>query len=122
LQKTKPRILFVDDHEDTRLVILTWLGVVGYEVVAVDGVNEGLRLAKNEKFDLYLLDSKFGDGSGKELCEKIREFDQTTPIVFFSGELPTQQELNLVCGAQGYVMKPEFDALPKVIDRALHAA
>ena len=122
MQNTKPRILFVDDHEDTRLVILTWLGVVGYEVVAADGVNEGLKLAKNEKFDLYLLDSKFGDGSGKELCEKIREFDPITPIVFFSGELPTQQVLNLACGAQGYVMKPEFDALPKVIDRALHAA
>ncbi len=122
MQNTKPRILFVDDHEDTRLVILTWLGVVGYEVVAADGVNEGLKLAKNEKFDLYLLDSKFGDGSGKELCEKIREFDRTTPIVFFSGELPTQQVLNLACGAQGYVMKPEFDALPKIIDRALHAA
>ena len=119
---TRPRILFVDDNEDTRLIIVTWLGIVGYEVVAAASVNEGLRLAKSEKFDLYLLDSKFADGSGTELCEKIREFDRTTPIVFYSGEVPTRQELNLACGAQGFVMKPGFDDLPKVIESALKAA
>ncbi|HVG29140.1 MAG TPA: response regulator [Pyrinomonadaceae bacterium] len=122
MRDTKPRILFVDDHEDTRLVIITWLGVLGYEVRAAESGTEGLRMAREERFDLYLLDSRFADGTGKELCEKLREFDPTTPIIFYSGETPQRLKESMECDAQGYVVKPEFDALPKVIEGALNAA
>jgi CheY-like chemotaxis protein len=122
LKDTKPRILFVDDHEDTRLVIITWLGVLGYEVRAAESAVEGLKMARNESFDLYLLDSRFADGTGRELCEKLREFDPDTPIIFYSGESPQRLKDSMECDAQGYVVKPEFDALPKVIESALSAA
>jgi CheY-like chemotaxis protein len=122
LKDKKPRILFVDDHEDTRLVIITWLGVLGYEVRAAESGAEGLRMAREESFDLYLLDSRFADGTGRELCEKLREFDPDTPIIFYSGESPQRLKDSMECDAQGYVIKPEFDALPKVIESALSAA
>lgn len=122
MQKPKPRILFVDDHEDTRVVIVTWLSVLGYEVRAADCGSEALRIAREERFDLYLLDSRFADGTGKELCEKLREFDPTTPIIFYSGETPARLKDAMECDAQGYVLKPEFDALPRVIEQALSAA
>ncbi|HEX7957118.1 MAG TPA: response regulator, partial [Pyrinomonadaceae bacterium] len=73
-----PRILFVDDHEDTRFLISYLLGEWGYEVTVAKSVEDGLVLARRGNFDLYLLDSRFGDGSGTELCEGIREFDKTT--------------------------------------------
>ena len=117
------RILFVDDHEDTRSLMMTWLGVLGHEVVVAHSVNEGVRLAKSQTFDLYLLARRFTDGSGKELCEKIRVFDDTTPIVFYSGEMPArQEEMAAACGAQGYAIKPDFAALSRVISQALVAA
>ncbi|HEX8161566.1 MAG TPA: response regulator [Pyrinomonadaceae bacterium] len=122
MSKTRPRILFVDDHEDTRLVIITWLGVLGYEVRAAESAHEGLRMARDERFDLYLLDSRFADGTGRELCEKLREFDPATPIIFYSGETPQRLKESMECDAQGYVVKPEFDALPQVIESALNAA
>jgi two-component system, NtrC family, response regulator HydG len=122
VQKSKPRILFVEDHEDTRVVILTWLGVLGYDVRAASCAAEGIKMAHAEQFDLYLLDSRFADGTGKELCEKLREFDPATPIVFYSGETPQRLRDAMECDAQGYVIKPEFDALPKIIDQALSAA
>ncbi|MCA1630899.1 MAG: response regulator [Acidobacteria bacterium] len=122
MRESKPRILFVDNHEDTRLVIITWLGVLGYEVRAAESGAEGLRMARQEKFDLYLLDSRFADGTGRELCEKLREFDPETPIIFYSGETPQRLKDSMECDAQGYVIKPEFDALPKVIEGALNAA
>jgi CheY-like chemotaxis protein len=112
----------VDDHEDTRLVIITWLGVLGYEVRAAESAHEGLRMARDERFDLYLLDSRFADGTGRELCEKLREFDPATPIIFYSGETPQRLKESMECDAQGYVVKPEFDALPQVIESALNAA
>ncbi|MDT7809701.1 MAG: two-component system, chemotaxis family, chemotaxis protein CheY [Acidobacteriota bacterium] len=115
----RPRILFVDDHEDTRFLISYLLGVWGYEAVAARGVEEGRELARAGGFDLYLLDSRFTDGSGMELCESIREFDKETPIVFYSGDHPSRLKKALECDAQGFVLKPGFDALPKELERAL---
>ncbi|MCA1621906.1 MAG: response regulator [Acidobacteria bacterium] len=117
-----PRILFVDDHEDTRFLISYLLGGWGYEVAAARSVEEGLALARGGGFDLYLLDSRFADGSGAELCEGIREFDKETPIVFYSGDHPTRLKKSLDCDAQGFVLKPGFDALPRELERALGTA
>ena len=117
-----PRILFVDDHEDTRFLISYLLEAWGYEVVAVPSVEEGLALARGGGFDLYLLDSRFADGSGTELCEGIREFDKETPIVFYSGDHPSRLKKALGCDAQGFVLKPGFDALPRELERALGTA
>ena len=118
----RPRILFVDDHEDTRNLIVRLLAHWGYEVEAAGNVEDGLRLARQGTFDLYLLDSRFGALSGAELCEAIREFDPHTPIIFYSGDHPSRLKEALECNAQGFVMKPGFDDLPKEIERALHAA
>ena len=117
-----PRILFVDDHEDTRYLITYLLDAWGYEVEAAKSVEEGLQLARAGEFDLYLLDSRFADGSGMELCEGIREFDKTTPIVFYSGDHPSRLKKALDCDAQGFVLKPGLDALPRELERALSAA
>ena len=116
-----PRILFVDDHEDTRFLITYLLGAWGYVVVAARSVEEGLVLARGGGFDLYLLDSRFADGSGSELCEGIREFDKATPIVFYSGDHPSRLSKALECDAQGFVLKPGLDALPIELERALTA-
>lgn len=117
--KTRPRILFVDDHEDTRTLITLLLGGMGYEVVAAQSSGEGLKQALTRTFDLYLLDSRFEDGTGSELCEAIRAHDETTPIVFYSGEHPARLKEALECDAQGYVLKPGLDTLPREIERAL---
>jgi DNA-binding response OmpR family regulator len=118
----KSRVLFVEDHEDTRQLVALWLGMAGYEVETADGVAGALELARDKSFDLYLLDSRFADGTGKELCERLREFDEVTPIVFYSGETPEQLRKALECHAQNFVMKPELDALPLVIASTIEAA
>ena len=117
-----PRILFVDDHEDTRFLISYLLGEWGYEVTLAQSVEDGLELARRGGFDLYLLDSRFGDGSGTELCEGIREFDKRTPIVFYSGDHPSRLQKALECDAQGFVLKPGFEALTRELERALSTA
>ena len=114
-----PRILFVDDHDDTRFMIKEWLSQFNYEVATAESMADGLRLAKGEAFDLYILDSKLPDGRGTELCVKIREFDRATPIIFYTAEPPEQLRFELKDSAQEYVMKPEFDELEKAILRAI---
>jgi CheY-like chemotaxis protein len=114
-----PRILFVDDNADIRFMIKEWLSQLNYEVATAESMADGLRLAKINPFDLYILDTRFPDGRGTELCTKIREFDRSTPIIFYSGETPKQLRSDLKYGAQEYVMKPEFDELEKAILRAV---
>jgi DNA-binding response OmpR family regulator len=118
----KSRVLFVEDHGDTRDLVSMWLAMAGYEVETADGVAAALELARGRSFDLYLLDSRFADGSGKELCERLREFDEETPIVFYSGETPERLRAMLECKAQNFVMKPELEALPRVIASTIAAA
>ncbi|HEY0378994.1 MAG TPA: response regulator [Pyrinomonadaceae bacterium] len=118
----KPRILFVEDHDDTRFVIRLLLGHRGYQVETAETAYRGLELAQSEPFDLFLLDYQLADGNGKDLCEKIRQFDLDTPILFFSASHPKIQQDAVECGAQGFVLKPDIDALHSEIERALMAA
>ena len=117
----KPRILFVEDHADTRSMIRRLLGKQGYQIETAESLEEALKLARRETFDLFLLDYKLEDGNGKELCEKIREFDSDTPILFFSASHPKIQQEALECGAQGFILKPDIDRLHGEIDRVLNA-
>jgi DNA-binding response OmpR family regulator len=118
----RPRILFVDDHDDTRDFISFGLDSLGYEVVVTDCTAGGVRLAREGRFDLYLLDSKFREGSGAELCKAIREFDPTTPVIFFTGEHPSLLKDILACPVQGVVMKPDFEELKEKIISNLRPA
>jgi DNA-binding response OmpR family regulator len=122
MQTTKPRILFVDDNDDIRFMVTQLLGKSDYEVMTTDCVSEALKLARDEVFDLYLLDSRFPDGTGKDLCERIRKFDHNTPIVFYSGDAhESDKQRALSCGAQAYVTKPDIDGLPRTIARVMQA-
>jgi two-component system, OmpR family, KDP operon response regulator KdpE len=118
----RPRILYVDDHADTRFLLAALLGASGYDLTTAATADEGLRLARTKAFDLFLFDYKFGDGTGRELCERVRQFDPSTPILFFSGSHPALQQEALSCGAQGFVLKPDFDALKGEIRRSLGRA
>lgn len=120
--RKRPHILFVDDHEDTRTLLSYLLDANGYDLSSASSMTEGLRLARTEEFDLFLFDYKLRDGTGRELCEKIREFDARTPILFFSGSHPNVQQEALACGAQGFVLKPDLDSLRREIRQALRAA
>ena len=115
MQLTKRRILCVDDDDDTRWMLSIMLGQAGYEVKSASGVAEALKLVRTECFDLYLLDRTFADGTGLELCRRIREFDTQTPVVFFSGlALESDRQLGLEAGAQVHLVKP--DDLGRLVD------
>ena len=102
-----PRVLYIEDHEDTRELVTLVLEQRSYEVVTGSTIESGLALAGSQHFDLYLLDSWLPDGSGLDLCRRIREFDKATPVLFYSAaayEIDKSQALN--SGAQGYLIKP----------------
>ena len=106
LEKSR-RILYIEDHDDTRELVTLLLAQKSYIVITGSTIASGVALAGAEKFDLYLLDSWLPDGSGLELCKRIRQFDKTTPILFYSAAAyAADSELALNCGAQAYLVKP----------------
>jgi|SRR6185503_19486043 len=102
-----PRVLYIEDHEDTRELVTLVLEQRSYEVVTGSTIECGIALASSQEFDLYLLDSWLPDGSGVDLCRQIRQFDKATPILFYSAaayEIDKAQAIN--SGAQAYLIKP----------------
>ncbi len=98
-------ILFVEDDEDAQEIMT--LILTGYGFVIARNFTEGLRLAQQRYFDLYILDNWLPDGTGVELCRRIREFDPHTPVLFHSAaayEYDVQDALS--AGAQLYLTKP----------------
>jgi DNA-binding response OmpR family regulator len=125
-QKTR-RILYIEDHDDTRELVTLLLAQKSYEVVTGATIKHGVALAGAEDFDLYLLDSWLPDGSGLDLCRQIRQFDKTTPILFYSAAAyAADHESAMKCGAQAYLVKPSqpselCDLVTELIERSQEA-
>jgi DNA-binding response OmpR family regulator len=118
------RILCTEDDKDTRDLIIFLLQNEGYEVVCIETAEEAIHLAKAQPFDLYLIDSWLPNSSGATLTERIREFDDTTPILFYSGAAyDADKESARRAGAQAYLVKPaENEELIAEVTRLIAAS
>lgn len=118
---TRQRILYADDNEDACVMLITLLGFSNVEVTSARTINEALQFAAAEQFDLYLLDNRFPDGSGLELCHKLRESNPQTPIVFYSGDAgESHKQAGLAAGADTYLIKPAIDEVTATIFQHLN--
>lgn len=110
------RVLYADNNEDSRLMLSKLLEFSNIEVQSAPTINEALELAQNRQFDLYLLDTRFPEGTGLELCQKLKEFNAHIPVVFYSGEgFEINKTRGLEAGANVYLVKPDIDALAPTI-------
>jgi CheY-like chemotaxis protein len=101
------RVLYCEDDADTREMMCILLEAEGFEVVCPEDPHECLGLAKEQQFDVYLLDNFMPELPGIDLCEQIRQFDPHTPVVFFSGAAYRADKDNAIAaGAQAYITKP----------------
>ncbi|HZG52620.1 MAG TPA: response regulator [Pyrinomonadaceae bacterium] len=102
-------ILYVEDHDDTRVLMTMMLERAGFRVTSVETGTACLEAAQkgDQRFDLYLLNHTFPDASGVSICKLLRQFDPTTPIIFYSSRaMPQEKEAALEAGAQDYLIKP----------------
>jgi DNA-binding response OmpR family regulator len=119
----RKRILCVDDDQDTREMMHVLLGEYGYEAVIAASVPDALERARSGGPALCILDHWMTEGNGVDLCQQIRIFDSSTPIMFYSGAgYGTDIQKGLDAGAQAYLVKPDFDRLRPTIDRLVDEA
>ena len=80
------RILLIEDDEKIRNIVKEYFTAKSnqqYEIIGVATGDEGMEWANRNDYDLVLLDINLGDGSGFDVCKKLRE-DMQLPILFIS--------------------------------------
>lgn len=80
----------------------------GFEVDLVRTMNEALsHLPQVNTYDLLILDVTLPDGTGFEVCEKVRKQGNQIPIIFLTA---SDEEVNIIrgldSGGDDYVTKP----------------
>ena len=100
------KVLVVDDEKLIVKGIRFSLEQDGMEVdCAYDG-EEALQLAREQKFDMILLDIMLPKLSGTEVCQQIREFS-SVPIVMLTAKSEDMDKImGLEYGADDYITKP----------------
>jgi CheY-like chemotaxis protein len=110
--RTALRILLVEDHDDSRLMMVRLLGAAGYAVVAASGYAEALTKAQDGAFDVLIADLGLPDGSGWELPRRLRDEYRFAAIAVSGHGTPADIERSRAAGYCDHLIKPiNFDQL-----------
>ena len=100
------KILVVDDEKTLVKGIKFNLENEGYQVeCAYDGA-AAVELARNNKFDLLILDVMMPEVDGLEACMRIREFSNVPIIMLTAKSEDADKLMGFECGADDYLTKP----------------
>jgi len=103
------KILVIDDSRLSATYISNVLASEGYSVINAYSGTEGLKLVREEKPDLVLLDIVMEDISGFEVCKILRESESNNlmPIIMLTSQDSQEDKLiGLELGADDYIVKP----------------
>ncbi|OGF05521.1 MAG: hypothetical protein A2W00_01650 [Candidatus Eisenbacteria bacterium RBG_16_71_46] len=107
--ETKTRILIVDDEADLVAVLRFGLEIEGFEVLDAGDGEDGLRLAREQRPDLMLLDLMLPKLDGYQVCRALK-FDvryKAMPIFILSARSGDQdRRLARDMGADAFITKP----------------
>jgi len=103
------KILAVDDEEHIQELIKFNLENSGYKVICCGNGAEALKMAKEEDFDLILLDVMLPGIDGYDVCKDIRKDNNISniPIIMITAKSEELDKiLGLELGADDYMTKP----------------
>ena len=103
-------LILADDERTIRTTLTGLLEANGYAVRAAKNGAEALRLHRERRPDLMLLDVMMPKMSGYEVCETVRRTDTETPVLFLTALDSDRDELRgLDAGADVYISKTVSD-------------
>jgi len=114
-----PRLLVVDDHEDTCTGLKMILERRGYDITVAYTADQAVEKARREKFDLLISDIGLPDRSGYELMQEMRS--RGVPGIALSG-FGMESDVNRAhaAGFSEHLTKPiNFERLEEVIQQLL---
>ena len=105
----KIRVAVIEDNQVNIDLIRYQLKVEGFEVFIEKTGEKGLKMIKNQKPDLILLDVGLPDIDGFELCRNLRSDEMTKdyPIIMLTARTEDSDRIEaLKLGADDYITKP----------------
>jgi len=101
------RILVVEDEPAIAFGLQLDLKNEGYDVEIESDGESALRRARQEAFDLILLDVMLPRKDGFEVCRELRRGGSKTPVIMLTAKAQEAEKvLGLEIGADDYVTKP----------------
>jgi DNA-binding response OmpR family regulator len=101
------RILIVEDEPGIAMGLEEDLTLEGFGVETVADGEAAIRRARDEAFDLIVLDVMLPKKDGFQVCRELRRGGISTPIILLTARsLDVEKVLGLQLGADDYVTKP----------------
>jgi len=113
-------VLIVDDEENARKNITTYLNASGYEAVEADSIKNAKKQLSSLEIDIVILDVDLKDGKGTDLLIELNSLPVRIPVIMITGygdiEMAVEAMKN---GAHDFITKPiDFDNLTASLERA----
>lgn len=99
-------ILIVEDDISLNNGIMLSLKQMDYIFTQSYTLREAMEHMKHNTFQLILLDINLPDGSGYELCKRIRQFSKIPILIITANDLEIDEVTGLTLGADDYLTKP----------------
>jgi len=121
VNKKAKRILVVDDHENSRILLTELLETMGYRVLEAKDGEEAMKLVEIGLIDLVMTDLKMPGMDGIELTRVIRRIKPDLPIIVYSAyRFVDTAPVALKAGANEYITKPFLQTkIKQVVERLL---
>lgn len=100
------KLLLVEDDKTIVEGLEYYLSQEGFLLTCCYDVSSSLKALLKTKFDLAILDISLPDGSGYDLCKKIKEVADTPVIFLTARDDEGSTVLGLDMGADDYITKP----------------
>ncbi len=102
----KKLLLIEDDAHLTELLVLD-AQELGFEIDTASSGAEGLTKALNNEYSLILLDLHLPDLDGIEICKRVRQKNESVPIIVLTARADDVSKVLLIeLGADDYLTKP----------------
>lgn len=117
LDESTPRVLIVDDELFLADLVAAALRYAGFASMTAGDCAEAEATVDRERPDLIILDVLLPDGSGIELCQRLRRKGVIAPVIFLTARRAVEEKVaGLTVGGDDYLTKPF--SLDELIARA----
>jgi two-component system, OmpR family, response regulator len=100
-------LLVVDDEPFLRDAVAASLRFLGFDVTTADNGGDALRLARDGRFDLVVLDVMLPDTDGFEVVRRLRRDGSRVPVIFLTArDTEGDKVAGLTLGGDDYLTKP----------------